>query len=147
MRCPPAPPRLCTPPSPRTALQRVRRSAPERRRERTGLRACRVVRLWKPRRLRSAPHHSASACRPSPPACARVRTKVTGTELEKRISEACSNKPWGASSTMLAEIAQSTYDYQEYPVVMQNVWKRVNESGRNWRIVYKALTTKPDPNH
>ena len=41
---------------------------------------------------------------------------------------------------MLAEIAQSTYDYQEYPVVMQNVWKRVNESGRNWRIVYKALT-------
>jgi epsin len=39
---------------------------------------------------------------------------------------------------MLAEIAQSTYDYQEYPVVMQNVWKRVNESGRNWRIVYKA---------
>ena len=67
-------------------------------------------------------------------------TKVTGTELEKRIAEACSNKPWGASSTMLAEIAQSTYDYQEYPVVMQNVWKRVNESGRNWRIVYKALT-------
>ena len=48
---------------------------------------------------------------------------------------------------MLAEIAQSTYDYQEYPVVMQNVWKRVNESGKNWRIVYKALTTKPDPNH
>ena len=41
---------------------------------------------------------------------------------------------------MLAEIAQSTYDYQEYPVVMQNVWKRVNESGKNWRIVYKALT-------
>ena len=29
---------------------------------------------------------------------------------------------------------------QEYPVVMSNVWKRVNESGKNWRIVYKALT-------
>ena len=68
------------------------------------------------------------------------RTKVAGTELEKKIAEACSNKPWGASSTMLAEIAQATYDYQEYPVVMQNVWKRVNESGKNWRIVYKALT-------
>ena len=35
---------------------------------------------------------------------------VAGTELEKKIAEACSNKPWGASSTMLAEIAQSTYD-------------------------------------
>jgi len=65
--------------------------------------------------------------------------KVTGTELEKKIAEACSNKPWGASSTMMQEIAQSTYDYQEYPVVMANVWKRVNEQGRNWRIVYKAL--------
>ena len=29
---------------------------------------------------------------------------------------------------------------QEYPVAMSNVWKRVNESGKNWRIVYKALT-------
>ena len=64
---------------------------------------------------------------------------MAGTELEKKIAEACSNKPWGASSTMLAEIAQATYDYQEYPVVMQNVWKRVNESSKNWRIVYKAL--------
>ena len=64
--------------------------------------------------------------------------KVTGTELEKKIAEACSNKPWGASSTMLAEIAQSTYDYQEYPVVMSNVWKRVGESSKNWRVVYKV---------
>ena len=70
---------------------------------------------------------------------ASASTKVTGTELEKKIAEACSNKPWGASSTQLSEIAQSTYDYQEYPVVMSNVWKRINESGRNWRIVYKAL--------
>ncbi|EOD37464.1 EpsinR [Emiliania huxleyi CCMP1516] len=36
--------------------------------------------------------------------------KATGTELEKKIAEACSNKPWGASSTMLAELAQHTYD-------------------------------------
>lgn len=64
--------------------------------------------------------------------------KVTGTELEKKIAEACSNKPWGASTTMLSEIAQATYDYQEYPVVMASVWKRINESGRNWRIVYKG---------
>lgn len=45
-----------------------------------------------------------------PPSPRTGRTKVTGTELEKKIAEACSNKPWGASSTMLAEIAQSTYD-------------------------------------
>ena len=76
MRCPPAPPRLCTPPSPRTALQRVRHSAPERRRERTRVRA--VVRLWKHRHLRSALHYSASACRPSPPAASRVQDQGHG---------------------------------------------------------------------
>jgi len=38
------------------------------------------------------------------------RTKVTGTELEKKIAEACSNKPWGASSTLQSEIAQATYN-------------------------------------
>ena len=67
-------------------------------------------------------------------------TKLGGTELEKKIQEACSNKPWGASTTMMSEIAQSTYDYQDYPVVMKEIWRRVGESARNWRVVYKALT-------
>jgi len=42
--------------------------------------------------------------------CSCCRTKVTGTELEKKIAEACSNKPWGASSTLQSEIAQATYN-------------------------------------
>ena len=33
-------------------------------------------------------------------------TKVTGTELERKIADACSNKPWGASTTMMSEIAR-----------------------------------------
>ena len=69
--------------------------------------------------------------------------KATGTELEKRIAEACSNKPWGASSTMLSEIAQSTYDYQDYPVVMSQVWKRVHESSRNWRACHIRKRAAP----
>ena len=40
---------------------------------------------------------------------------------------------------MLAEIAQSTYDYQEYPVVMATLWKKVGSKGSEWRVVYKAL--------
>ena len=35
---------------------------------------------------------------------------MAGTELEKKIAEACSNKPWGASSTLQSEIAQATYN-------------------------------------
>ena len=33
-----------------------------------------------------------------------------GTETERKIDEALSNKNWGASSTLLNEIAQITYD-------------------------------------
>ena len=40
---------------------------------------------------------------------------------------------------MLTEIAQSTYDYQEYPVVMATMWKKVGSKGSEWRVVYKAL--------
>ena len=39
---------------------------------------------------------------------------------------------------MMSEIAQSTYDYQDYPVVMKEVWKRVSGKSHEWRIVYKA---------
>ena len=74
---------------------------------------------------------------------AECRVKVTGTELEKKIADACSNKPWGASSTMLSEIAQATYDYHEYPVVMSNVWKRVHERGS--RPPPPARPTSPHP--
>lgn len=38
------------------------------------------------------------------------RNKLAGTEMERKIAEATNNKPWGASSTMLQEIAQGTFD-------------------------------------
>lgn len=36
--------------------------------------------------------------------------KLAGSEIERKIAEATSNKPWGASTTMLQEIAQLTFD-------------------------------------
>lgn len=65
--------------------------------------------------------------------------QVGGSPLEKKIMEACANKPWGASTTMMSELAQATYDYQEYPVVMAGVWKRMGERGALWRVCYKSL--------
>ena len=64
-----------------TALQRVRRRSPERRRERAlvrfGTQGGWALEAW---RLRSAPHYSASACacRPSPPASSRVQDQGHG---------------------------------------------------------------------
>ncbi|KAM3910047.1 epsin-3 [Leptodactylus fuscus] len=61
------------------------------------------------------------------------------SEAEVKVREATSNDPWGPSTTLMAEIAQMTYS-AEYHEVMMMVWRRLNDSGKNWRHVYKGLT-------
>ncbi|XP_044155952.1 epsin-3 [Bufo gargarizans] len=61
------------------------------------------------------------------------------SDAEVKVREATSNDPWGPSATLMAEISQMTYT-AEYQEVMIMVWKRLNDSGKNWRHVYKGLT-------
>uniref|UniRef100_A0A453PZM0 ENTH domain-containing protein n=4 Tax=Aegilops tauschii subsp. strangulata TaxID=200361 RepID=A0A453PZM0_AEGTS len=63
--------------------------------------------------------------------------KVPGTE--QKILDATSNEPWGPHGSLLAEIAQATHNYHEYQMIMNIVWKRVSDTGKNWRHVYKGL--------
>ncbi|KAF0710156.1 Aste57867_5607 [Aphanomyces stellatus] len=62
-----------------------------------------------------------------------------GTDTERKLEEALSNKNWGASSTLLNEIAQLTYEYESYNLVMKKVWESMDAEGRQWRTVFKAL--------
>ncbi|XP_068118514.1 epsin-3-like [Hyperolius riggenbachi] len=62
------------------------------------------------------------------------------SEAEVKVREATSNDPWGPSTTLMSEIAQMTYQGETYQEVMIMVWKRLNDSGKNWRHVYKGLT-------
>jgi len=61
------------------------------------------------------------------------------TDIENKVRAATSNKSWGASTSELFEIAQATFNNEEYPLIMAIVWQRLNDHGRNWRHVYKAL--------
>ena len=61
------------------------------------------------------------------------------TEGEVKVREATSNDPWGPSSTLMSEIADATYNVMEFGPVMTMVWRRLNDHGKNWRHVYKAL--------
>lgn len=61
------------------------------------------------------------------------------TDSEVKVREATSNDPWGPSSSLMAEIADSTYNVMEFGQVMGMLWRRLNDHGRNWRHVYKAL--------
>ncbi|XP_077413569.1 epsin-3 isoform X2 [Vanacampus margaritifer] len=62
------------------------------------------------------------------------------TEAEIKVREATSNDPWGASSSLMAEIADLTYNMVAFTEVMGMIWRRLNDHGKNWRHVYKALT-------
>lgn len=52
--------------------------------------------------------------------------------------EATSNDPWGPSSSLMSEIADLTFNVVAFAEVMGMVWKRLNDSGKNWRHVYKV---------
>ena len=58
--------------------------------------------------------------------------------------EATSNDPWGPSSSLMSEIADLTFNVVAFAEVMGMVWKRLNDSGKNWRHVYKV--TPPHTN-
>ncbi|XP_058183962.1 clathrin interactor EPSIN 2-like isoform X2 [Rhododendron vialii] len=64
--------------------------------------------------------------------------KVPG--IEQKVLDATSNEPWGPHGSLLADIAQATKNYHDYQMIMVVIWKRINDTGKNWRHVYKALT-------
>ena len=39
----------------------------------------------------------------------------------------------------MAEIADLTYNMTAFPEIMGIIWKRVSDTGKNWRHVYKSL--------
>ncbi|KAK0891557.1 Epsin-3, clathrin recruitment and traffic between the Golgi and endosome [Friedmanniomyces endolithicus] len=62
------------------------------------------------------------------------------TETESKVREATNNEPWGASSSLMQEIANATFNYQQLNEIMPMIYKRFTEkSAEEWRQIYKAL--------
>lgn len=61
------------------------------------------------------------------------------SDAEIKVREATSNDPWGPSSSLMSEIADMTYNVAAFSEIMTMIWKRINDHGKNWRHVYKAL--------
>ncbi|XP_076823533.1 epsin-2-like isoform X2 [Clavelina lepadiformis] len=61
------------------------------------------------------------------------------SDAEIKVREATSNDPWGPSSSLMSEIADMTYNVVYFSEIMTMIWKRINDHGKNWRHVYKAL--------
>ncbi|KAL3655640.1 hypothetical protein CASFOL_000036 [Castilleja foliolosa] len=61
-------------------------------------------------------------------------------EIEQKVLDATDDEPWGPHGTVLAEIAQGTKKFSECQMIMNVLWTRLIETGKNWRFVYKSLT-------
>lgn len=60
--------------------------------------------------------------------------------MESKVREATNNEPWGASTTLMAQIAAGTYNYREREEILSFVFRRFTEKAANeWRQIYKAL--------
>ncbi|XP_078427918.1 clathrin interactor EPSIN 2-like [Wolffia australiana] len=59
--------------------------------------------------------------------------------IEQKVLDATSNEPWGPHGSLLADIAHATRNYAEFQITMSIIWKRINDTGKNWRHVYKGL--------
>ncbi|KAL8779100.1 MAG: hypothetical protein Q9194_001627 [Teloschistes cf. exilis] len=67
------------------------------------------------------------------------------TEMEAKVREATNNEPWGASSTLMQEIANATHSYQLLNEIMPMIYKRFTEkSAEEWRQIYKVLSSSFD---
>ncbi|KAI8337457.1 hypothetical protein BC941DRAFT_425313 [Chlamydoabsidia padenii] len=61
------------------------------------------------------------------------------SDVQIKVREATSNDSWGPSGTLMNEIAQLTYNQHDFIEVMDMIDKRLNDKGKNWRHVFKAL--------
>lgn len=57
-----------------------------------------------------------------------------------QVLEATSNEPWGPHGTLMSDIASATRNFNDYQLIMSILWKRLNDTGKDWRHVYKSLT-------
>jgi hypothetical protein len=60
-------------------------------------------------------------------------------DIKVKVLEATSNEKWGPTGSQMAEIAQASYSYEYFPLIMETLWERINDDGKNWRHVYKGL--------
>ncbi|PWN52784.1 ENTH-domain-containing protein [Violaceomyces palustris] len=69
-----------------------------------------------------------------------VNYALNVSEIEAKVKEATNDDPWGASSTLMQEIAAATHNFQDFNEIMPAIYRRFMEKeAREWRQIYKSL--------
>ncbi|OBZ65173.1 Epsin-1 [Grifola frondosa] len=62
------------------------------------------------------------------------------SHTQMKVREATCNDPWPPSGKQMYELAQMTYNPDDFVDIMEILDKRLNDKGKNWRHVFKSLT-------
>ncbi|EDR28785.1 ENTH domain-containing protein C794.11C, putative [Entamoeba dispar SAW760] len=69
-----------------------------------------------------------------------IKKTVYGlTDAQVFLKDATNNDQWGPTTKQYQQIIQYTYHYQECREIMDFLYKRLSEDGKNWREIYKSL--------
>ena len=61
------------------------------------------------------------------------------SHAQVKVCEATSFRHQHPSTALMSEIADLTHNPMAFTEIMSIVWKRLNDSGKNWRHAYKSL--------
>ncbi|EIW77759.1 ENTH-domain-containing protein [Coniophora puteana RWD-64-598 SS2] len=61
------------------------------------------------------------------------------SDTQALVRDATSNDPWGPSGTQMNQVAQLTYNQNDFVEIVEMLDKRLNDKGKNWRHVFKSL--------
>jgi uncharacterized protein YpuA (DUF1002 family) len=62
-------------------------------------------------------------------------------EFKKILKEATSNENWNISNSKLQILADHTFNWEDYNVIMKHLWEKVQSKPKEWRRIFKALNT------
>lgn len=73
-------------------------------------------------------------------AASELKDKVaTKNEVGKILNEATNNDNWNISNSKLQVLADHTYDWNDYNVIMKHLWSKLSLKPKEWRKIFKAL--------
>jgi len=62
------------------------------------------------------------------------------SDVEERVYEVLSHKNWGASSSLMNDVAADTFDYEKFQTITGLMWQAMDSRPSAWRVVFKSLT-------
>lgn len=73
-------------------------------------------------------------------AAEKIKDKVLyKTPLDKMLNEVTSDENWTGNTKVLGEVAEHTFNYNDFNAIMKHIWERLSQKGKKWRRILKTL--------